>query len=262
MRGLPGLLVIAALAASSTRPPELLPRDEEMALALSAGPPHLRDGAAVYVLGPKGYQLAREGANGFTCIVNRDHPLSRKPTCYDAEGTATILPKVLYFGELLMEGLPLSEIEGRIKEGFRSGRFISPRRPGIAYMLSDGNRDADPSTGATRPFPPHVMFYAPNLNNRDIGSTGDGAAGLPFIAYPGPHAYMIMMVPQAGMTGHAGPAEEAPAPESVPVERRGIAVGEKAPPLDATDQLGAMRSLESMAGPRGLVLLFVRSADW
>jgi hypothetical protein len=134
-------------------------------------------------------------SNGFTCIVNRDHPLSRKPTCYDAEGTATILPKVLRFGELLAQGTPLARIEAEITEGFRTGKFIAPRRPGIAYMLSDGNRDFDPARGITRPFPPHVMFYAPNLTNQDIGSTGDGAHGLPFIAYPGPHAFIIMMVP-------------------------------------------------------------------
>lgn len=33
----------------------------------------------------------RDSQNSFTCIVNRDHPLNLKPTCYDAEGTATIL---------------------------------------------------------------------------------------------------------------------------------------------------------------------------
>lgn len=73
--------------------PELLPRDEEFALAVSAAPEHLRGGAAVYVLEETGFVKAREGTNGYSCIVNRDHPLNRKPTCYDSEGTATILPR-------------------------------------------------------------------------------------------------------------------------------------------------------------------------
>jgi hypothetical protein len=34
------------------------------------------------------------------------------------------------------------------------------------------------------------MFYAPHLTNEDIGS--NGASGLPFVAYQGPHGYMIM----------------------------------------------------------------------
>jgi hypothetical protein len=42
----------------------------------------------------------------------------------------------------------------------------------------------------------------------------------------------------------------------------GPAVGEKVPPFDAVDQNGQHRDLASLRGPRGLVLLFFRSADW
>ncbi len=194
------LLVAAPGLGSPAEPapaarPEILERDAEVKLALSAAPAHLRKGAGVYAFGKDGFVQVRPSANGFTCIVNRDHPLSRKPTCYDAEGAATILPKVLRVGELLAKGVPLAAIESEIAEGFRTGRYVAPRRPGVAYMLSDGNLDFDPRTGRTRLFPPHVMFYAPNLSNEDIGSTGDGSGGLPFIAYPGPHAFMIMMAP-------------------------------------------------------------------
>jgi mannose-6-phosphate isomerase-like protein (cupin superfamily) len=167
-------------------------RAQEMEMALAAAPPHLRAGATVYVLEKDGFVLARQGANGFTCAVNRDHPLNLKPTCWDREGSETILPKVLRVGELLMKGTPLPQINAEIKEGFRSGKFVSPRRPGIAYMLSDHNRDYNPQTGKVDSFPPHVMFYAPNLTNADIGSSG-GSDGLPFVAYQGPHGYMIMM---------------------------------------------------------------------
>ena len=75
--------------------PEILSREKEVALALSAGPEHLRQGAAVYALERNGFVKVRDGSNGFTCIVNRDHPLNQKPVCFDAEGTATILPKAL-----------------------------------------------------------------------------------------------------------------------------------------------------------------------
>jgi hypothetical protein len=61
------------------------------------------------VLKQAGFVLVRKRTNGFSCIVNRDHPLNQKPTCYDAEGSETILPKVLRFGELLMKGVPLPE---------------------------------------------------------------------------------------------------------------------------------------------------------
>lgn len=176
--------------------PEVLSRADEMELALSAAPEHLRAGAGVYVLEARGYVRARKSGNGFTCIVNRDSPRSLKPTCYDAEGTATILPKVLRVGEMLMQGRSEAEIDSMVVRGFRDGTFISPRRPGVAYMLSDRIRNENTATGETSGFPPHIMFYAPNLTNQDIGATPAALRAnphLPFIAYQGPHGFMVVV---------------------------------------------------------------------
>ena len=183
-------------AACPQATPELLPREKEIELALSAAPKHLRDGAGVYVLERTGFVKVRESANGFTCIVNRDHPLNQKPVCFDAEGTATILPKILRVGELLMQGRAMSEINAEIEEGFRSGKYISPRRAGVAYMLSGDIRNYNSRTGKVESFPPHIMFYAPNVANADLGTTPEALAkdpSLPFVAYQGPHGFIIML---------------------------------------------------------------------
>jgi hypothetical protein len=180
----------------SSEIPEVPTEQRETAMALSAAPEHLRAGAGVYVLTPSGYKRTRQSANKFPCIVNRDHPKALKPTCFDEEGTATILPKILRVGELMMQGKSLSDIAADIHAGFASGKFVSPRRPGIAYMLSGEIRNVNPTTGAVSSFPPHVMFYAPNLTNEDIGS--NGTIDLPFVAYQGPHGYMIMPVAATG----------------------------------------------------------------
>src|ERR1700740_3706470 len=190
----------------ATRPqplPELLPREKEIELALSAAPEHLRNGAGVYVLERTGFVKVKESANGFTCIVNRDHPLNQKPVCFDAEGTATILPKILRVGELLMQGRAMSEINAEIEEGFRSGKYISPRRAGVAYMLSGDIRNYNSRTGKVKSFPPHVMFYAPNLTNADLGTTREALANdpsLPFVAYQGPHGYIIALADEKQKT--------------------------------------------------------------
>jgi hypothetical protein len=176
--------------------PELLPRDKEIKLALSAAPEHLRKGAGVYVLERNGFVKVRDNQNGFTCVVNRDHPSNLKPVCFDAEGTATILPKILRVGELLMQGRRMSEIDEEIEEGFRSGKYISPRRAGVAYMLSGDIRNYNPRTGKVESFPPHVMFYAPNVTNADLGTTPEALKqdpSLPFVAYQGPHGYIIVL---------------------------------------------------------------------
>jgi hypothetical protein len=93
-----------------------------------------------------------------------------------------------------MKGTPLDQIKTEIAEGFRSGKFISPRRPGVAYMLSGDIKSYNPSTGKVESFPPHVMFYAPNLTNVDIGSDGQFEPGLPSIGYQGPQGYMIVVL--------------------------------------------------------------------
>ena len=42
----------------------------------------------------------------------------------------------------------------------------------------------------------------------------------------------------------------------------GLAVGQKAPAFSARDQFGRERTLASLKGPKGTILLFFRSADW
>jgi hypothetical protein len=54
----------------------LLPQEQEIELALSAGPEHLRLDATVYVFGKNGYKKTHTGTNGFTCMVNRDGNLA------------------------------------------------------------------------------------------------------------------------------------------------------------------------------------------
>lgn len=185
-------------ASAQTAPlPDVLPQTCETDIALSAAPEHLRAQAGLYVLTATGYEQLRASQNGFTCIVNRDHPRVLKPTCFDAEGSETVVPKIVRFGELLMAGTPLQEIRTKINAGFADGTFISPRRPGIAYMLSNYNRPYNPQTEQLGWFPPHYMFYAPNMTGEDIGFSPEAFRQnrrLPFIGYQGPHGYMIVPV--------------------------------------------------------------------
>ncbi len=47
------------------------------------------------------------------------------------------------------------------------------------------------------------------------------------------------------------------APEDV-----GLKVGEKIPEFELADQTGELRDFDSLKGPKGLMLVFHRSADW
>src|SRR5688500_6600566 len=70
------LMVCASVVAQSdqARSPgiEALPRDVEMEHTASALPKHVRDDATIYVLDArKGFEVARQGTNGFHALVVR-----------------------------------------------------------------------------------------------------------------------------------------------------------------------------------------------
>jgi hypothetical protein len=153
-----------------------LPQDLEVELALAAGPEHVRSEATVYVFGKSGYHQVRSGTNGVTCLVNRDGhqdgSRALRPTCWDSEGSATIVPVVLRVGGLIAEQASAEEIKQDIDLGFQSERFISPRKTGIAYMLKgDVTFDEKSRTVAETVFPPHYMIYALGVSNAGIGMT-------------------------------------------------------------------------------------------
>lgn len=185
-----------------------LPQEQEIELALGAGPEHLRLDATVYVFGKNGYEKIRSGKNGFTCMVNRDGNQAAdndlKPTCWDHEGSVTIVPVMLRVGELLAQGRTADEIKHDIDAGFSKGRFTSPRKAGIAYMLR-GDVQYDPKTKeiSKTSFPPHYMIYAPGVTNADIGMNmdaykADPSLPLVYAGYSGGTrtAYIIVMATQ------------------------------------------------------------------
>jgi hypothetical protein len=48
----------------------------------------------------------------------------------------------------------------------------------------------------------------------------------------------------------------------VDVSRLGPQVGQRVPDFSLPDHTGRVRTLESIMGPRGAMLVFLRSADW
>jgi hypothetical protein len=201
------IAVGAPAAAESTQtagsPPPLMAREAEMALALSACPPSVASKAAVYVLDKAGYVKVRDSQNGFSAIVQHSLPTAVEPRCMDAEGTRTLLPRVLKVAELRAQGKSADEIRRFVADALAKGVFQPPARPGIDYMLSTQNVVPD-DDGVVAPFPPHVMVYAPYLTNADIGSDGQAGGGPAFVAGQGtPYALIIIPVGPSTGPGHA-----------------------------------------------------------
>ena len=70
---------------------------------------------------------------------------------------------------------------------------------------------------------------------------------------------LLILAPTVGFADRQQPGTPAPVFD---VESVGPKVGEALPLFSLQDQGGRTRSLESLLGPEGAVIVFFRSADW
>ncbi len=120
---LPGATCRARAQAEKASYPAMAPLDQylmpdensEIALARSAAPASVSDGAEVMVLGPKGYTTAVKGTNGFLCLVERSwgaatddpdfwNPKVRSPICFNPPAARTFVPIFLMKTKLVLAG--------------------------------------------------------------------------------------------------------------------------------------------------------------
>jgi len=206
----------AAFQATAQEPPKVydasMPREQQITLAESAAPAEVSSHATVYILGPKGYEKAREGTNGFSCFVGRQFLTPTEttigPQCLDAEGSRTLLLVYMHGEELRTNGKSEAEIKADIASGYKEGRYQNPNKPGLLYMMSSENRLSLTSDKSNGIFPPHLMFYAPNMTAKDIGF--DSQRPLDDLDYlgmthPGQGDNLIVVIPKTS-TAPASPA--------------------------------------------------------
>jgi hypothetical protein len=196
-----GLLSVAVLfssAAAQDKPQEptrevhlvgaSTPRERQIELALSAAPTEVSGKATVYILGPKGYEKAREGTNGFSCLIERSFvgttQTSSAPACFDAEGSRTIMFTYLRREELRAEGKSEAEIKDDIAKGYKDGHF-KVSGPGFLYMMSNENYVYDSESKESGFVPPHLMFYAPYKTAKDLGYESISPTMVPYLTLPG-----------------------------------------------------------------------------
>lgn len=195
-------LALVMVGPATAQPAVILPADLEVELASSALPSHMRADATVYRLTKKGYTVAKEGTNGFSCLT-RQIGVTPAPfhgafmsVCYDAEGSATLLQSDLMQGELFAQGKTHEEVGQVINVAWADGTFKRPEH-GIAYMLSPVQHlrgvGRSPSS-----YIPHLMFYAPDRQNPELRGTArpNPFGHEPYMASPG-QPWAMMIVPMA-----------------------------------------------------------------
>jgi hypothetical protein len=191
---------------------EQMPVKLETQFALSALPRAMRDKAAVYLLDTtKGYQLSQQGTSGVTCLVQRtvwERADYRNdiyiPLCYDAVGTKTYLKVIMDAATLRIQGMGPVALKAEIANRWRTKTYELPEKAGVSYMLAPVFRTGGPPDMKVHTNPmPHLMFYAPNVTNADIGAVPDlsvpSSLLYPFIDRQGigEQSYVIQMVGEA-----------------------------------------------------------------
>ncbi len=213
-----GLLFAPGASAGAEKAPEMmhkikpLPRDLEIQLALSALPPNLRDKATVYTLNPdKGFEVARKGTNGFHALVARTGddtfrgawPLTEYrddilyPVSFDDAGVAAQMRVLFDAARMQAEGTPPGELKRIMQDRFKNGYYQAPKRAGLSYMLAPIHRtyiNPDANDSVVTLNLPHVMYYAPDVSNENIGGKPAPDNPYPFVILPGPHGYIVQIL--------------------------------------------------------------------
>jgi hypothetical protein len=154
----------------------------EIALARSAAPPSVSDGAEVMVLRRDGYATAVKGSNGFVCIVVRSwanttdnpqfwNPKVRAPHCFNSAAASTFLPFFLMKTKLVLAGKSQTEIAAAMKLALDK-KELPPLAPGtIVYMMSKQQYLNDDG----KAWHPHVMFYVSGDAEKSWGANLPGS---------------------------------------------------------------------------------------
>ena len=190
----------------------LMPKDAEIALARSAAPASIADGATVMVLERQGYTTVVQGTNGFLCYVERSwanttdkpefwNPKMRAPNCFNAAAASSVVPIYLMKTRLVLEGKSKAEIAQAIAAALDSGQLPALAPGSMCYMMSKEQYLNDQG----RNWHPHVMFYAAG----DVAkSWGVNLPGSPVIASNDPQARVtiFMVVVHHWSDGTPGPS--------------------------------------------------------
>ena len=175
-------------------------RDSEIALARSAAPASISDGAEVLVLTKDGYVTAVKGGNGFVCLVERAwgkstddaefwSPKISAPHCLNAPAAKTYLPIVLLKTRLVMAGKSKPEIGLALKSAWDKKELVTLDPDAICYMMSKQQYLSD----RDKAWRPHMMWYVPGDSAK---SWGADLPGVPVISGNVPEDRMtIFMIP-------------------------------------------------------------------
>ena len=184
----------------------LMPQASEIALAKSAAPASISDGATIKVLTAFGFTIIHQGDNGFVCMVMRGFSAPtytpaqfrdlvydatvRAPICFDPKAAKEVMPYYELRTKLAMQGKNPDQIAEGVQTAYSSGEL--PKRDGVsfAYMWSS---DQNLASGIGH-WHPHVMVFAPYYENSMAGGNTFGEP-LPQVSDDAGTPFSVVVIP-------------------------------------------------------------------
>jgi hypothetical protein len=211
--------VIAQAQTADTRYPRMAPieqymmdREAEIALARTAAPSSISADAEVLVLGPKGYETAVKGKNGFVCIAQRSwanssdspefwNPKHRSPNCFNEAAAKTLLQIYLMKTNLVLDGKSKAEVAAATALALAKKELPALAPGAMDYMMSKQQYLNDEA----KCWHPHLMFFVPGDAAK---SWGGNMPSSPIIAVNDPEegVTVFMVVVNEWSDGTPGPA--------------------------------------------------------
>jgi hypothetical protein len=184
--------------------------DSEIALARSAAPRSIWDGAEVLVLGRDGYTRAVKGRNGFVCLVERSwaaatnapdfwNPKVKAPICVDPPAAKTYLPTVLMKTKLVLAGRSKTEIAQAVTSALDRKELPALEPGAMCYMMSKQQYLSDHD----KSWHPHLMWFVPGDAAK---SWGANLLGSPILAADDPEDRMTIFLVWVGYWSDGTPA--------------------------------------------------------
>jgi hypothetical protein len=185
-------------------------KDSEVALARSAAPKSISDGAEVMVLGSEGYTTAVKGRNGFLCLVERLwgaatdepdfwNPKVRAPICFNPPAAKTFVPIFLMKTKLVLAGKSKTEIVEATASALDKKELPALEPAAMCYMMSRQQYLSDRGMS----WHPHLMFFVPGNAAKTWGANFQDS---PVIAANDPEERVTIFLVWVGKWSDGKPA--------------------------------------------------------
>jgi len=185
-------------------------KDAEIALARSAAPPSISNGAEVMVLDRRGFTTAARGTNGFLCMVERSwgaatddaefwNPKILSPICFNPAAARTFAQIFLMKTNLVLAGKSRTEIVAATAAALDKKDLPALEPGAMCYMMSRQQYLNDRGMS----WHPHLMFF---VSGDAATSWGADRPGSPIMSANDPEERVTILMVWVGNWSDGSPA--------------------------------------------------------